>query len=144
MATATGSIPRLANRAAWLVLVGVLAWVYSAPMAMLVRRWWNEPDYQHGFLVPVFAAVLLWTRRGMMESFSPQGSWWGIAFLALSAAVRWVSAYFYFRLLDPLSVVPCVAGIVLFVAGWRALRWAGPSIVFLVFMIPAPGLVPKG
>lgn len=110
-------------------------------MALLVRVWWNDPDYVHGFLVPVFALVLLWTRREMMESITPQGSWWGLAFLALSATMRWGSAYFYFRLIDPLSLVPCLAGIVLLVAGWRALRWAGPSILFLAFMVPAPGVV---
>jgi len=135
------SIPRLANRAGWVLLIGAIAWSYSTPMALLVRVWWTDPDYVHGFLVPVFALVLLWTRREMMESFTPQGSWWGLAFLALSATMRWGSAYFYFRLIDPLSLVPCIAGIVLLVAGWRALRWAGPSILFLAFMVPAPGVV---
>jgi exosortase len=108
---------------------------------MLVLRWWNEPDYFHGFLVPVFAVVLLWSRRGMMESFAPRGNSWGFAFLALTAAMRWAAAFFSYELLDPLSLVPCLAGVVLFIGGWRALRWAGPSIVFLVFMVPAPGVV---
>lgn len=118
-----------------------MAAAYAAPMAVLVRVWWSDPDYVHGFLVPIFALLLLWIRREMLESVTPQGSWWGLAFLALSAAMRWGSAYFYFRLLDPLSLVPCIAGIVLLVAGWRALRWAAPSILFLAFMVPAPAVV---
>jgi exosortase len=139
----TAAIARLptANRGGWILFSAVLVWAYGSPMAGLAFRWWNEPDYFHGFLVPVFAVVLLWNRRQMLESFVPQGSSWGLALFALSAAMRWASAYFYFRLLDPLSLVPCLAGVALFVGGWRALRWAGPSIVFLVFMIPAPGLV---
>jgi len=137
----TTSVLRPASLVPGALMAAVLVWVYSSPIAGLVGRWWNEPDYVYGFLVPVFAVVLLWTRRGMLKSITLQGSWWGIAFFALSAAMRWVSAYFYFRLLDPLSLVPCLAGIVLFVAGWQALRWAGPSILFLVFMVPAPGFV---
>jgi exosortase len=70
-----------------------------------------------------------------------KGSWWGLAFLGLSAAMRWASAYFYFGTIDALSLVPCLAGVVLLVAGWQTLRWAGPSILFLIFMVPAPGLV---
>lgn len=137
----TFSVPRWANRIGWVLISGALVWAYSSPIRSLAARWWREPDYLHGFLVPVFALVLLWNRRRMMECFTPHGSSWGLAFLGLSAAMRWASAYFYFALLDPLSLVPCLAGLVLFVGGWRALRWAGPSIVFLVFMVPAPGVV---
>ncbi len=38
-------------------------------------------------------------------------------------------------------MIPCLAGLALFVGGWKALRWAWPSIVFLVFMIPLPGFL---
>ena len=40
--------------------------------------------------------------------------------------------------LHPLSLVPCLAGIFLTAGGWGALQWAGPSIFFLLFMIPLP------
>ncbi len=121
------------------LLAVVLAWSYAAPMAMLVGRWWNEPDYLYGFLVPVFSGWLLWHRRELLAGVTPKGSWWGLAFLAVAAAMRWASAYYFFALLDPLSVVPCLLGVVLFVGGWRVLWWAGPSVVFLGFMVPLPG-----
>ena len=139
--TTAVSRPRVGNWVGWVLVSGVLVWAYGSRMVMLVSRWWNEPDYSYGFLVPVFAVALLWSRRQMMESFVPKGSWWGLAFFALAALMRWASAYFYFELVDTVSLVPCLAGVVLFVGGWRALRWAGPSIVFLVFMVPAPGPV---
>ena len=34
--------------------------------------------------------------------------------------------------------VPCVAGIVLVVGGWPLFRWAGPAVLFLIFMFPLP------
>src|SRR5262249_435318 len=37
-----------------------------------------------------------------------------------------------------LSMLPCLAGMVLLVGGWPALRWAWPSVLFLGFMIPLP------
>ena len=138
--TALGrSLPRPAILFSVLALLGVLVWSYSSPLAMLVHRWWNEPDYLHGFLVPVFAGVLLWVRRDMIKTQTLQGSWWGLAFLGLCAAMRWTSACFFLRLIDPLSLVPCLAGLVLLIGGWRALRWAWPSLVFLVFAVPLPG-----
>jgi exosortase len=112
---------------------------YGASLTSLVERWWSDPDYLHGFLVPVVAGFLLWQRREIIAGKRLAGSWWGLVLLALSAAMRWASAYYYYELLDPASLIPCLAGLVLFVGGWRALRWAGPSIAFLVFMIPLPG-----
>jgi exosortase len=121
------------------VLIAVLAVTYGSAMAMLANRWWKDADQVHGFLVPVFAGVILWIRRDMVVDLAPRGSLWGLALLFVAGAMRWASAYFFFALLDPLSIVPLLAGIVLFAGGWRALRWAAPAIGLLVFMVPLPG-----
>jgi exosortase len=125
----------------WIFLGGAVAFSYAGCMAALVGRWLNDPDYLHGFLVPVVAGFLLWYRRSMLRDAQPKGSWWGLTLLGISAAMRWASAYYYYQLLDPASLVPALAGLVLFLGGWKALRWAAPSIAMLVFMIPLPGFV---
>jgi exosortase len=124
---------------ALVVLAGALS--YGASMRSLVGRWWGDPDYLHGFLVPVFACFLLWFRRDMLRSLTPRGSNWGLILVGVAASMKWASAYYYYELLDPASVIPCLAGLTLFVGGWRVLYWAAPSIAFLVFMIPLPGFV---
>ena len=96
-------------------------------------------DYQHGPFVPLFSLFLLWYRRDMIIPFAGRGSWWGLAFLALWAAMRWAAVYFNFESLPEYSMLPFLAGLALFVGGWQALRWAWPSIVFLIFMIRLPG-----
>ncbi len=108
-------------------------------MAGLVRRWSRESDYYYCFLVPVFSGYLLWKRREMMHFQPVRGAVWGIPLVLLAVAMRWASAYYYFALLDPLSLVPCLAGLALFLGGWKALAWSWPSTVFLVFMVPLPG-----
>ncbi len=122
------------------ILAAVLVWTCWTPMETLVHRWWNDSDYTYGFLVPIVAGVILWVRRGMLASYVPRGSLWGLPILAFAGILRWVSVYYYFALVEPLSLVPLLAGIVLFVGGWRALRWAAPAIVLLIFMVPLPGV----
>ena len=131
--------PRLATALGAVALLGVLIWTYSSPIAALVRCWWREPDYAYGFLVPVFAIVLLWIRRDMIKGQSLRGSRWGLLFFGICAAFRWGSAYFFYTLMEPFSLLPCLVGVVLLVGGWQMLRWGWPAIVFLVFMIPLPG-----
>jgi exosortase len=127
--------------AGWALLAITAVVSFWGASTHLVAQWWNDPDYLHGFLVPVFAGYLLWQRRDMLTGLSPRGSWWGLALIALAGAMRCASAYYYYELLDPAAMIPCLAGLALFVGGWKALRWAGPSIAFLAFMIPLPGFV---
>jgi len=141
---ASGEPAVLATRGTLLsagALLAVFVWTYWTPMQTLVRRWWVDDDYTYGFLVPVFAGIILWVRRGMLKPFTPRGNLWGLPVMALAGLMRWVSVYCYFALVEPLSLVPLLAGIVLFVGGWRALRWSLPAIALLTFMVPLPGVV---
>lgn len=106
---------------------------------MLAGRWANEPDYSHGFLVPAFAIVLLWLRREMVSGRALKGSWLGVGLIAVAATIRFASAYYYYELVDPVSLIPLLAGLALLIGGWTALRWSWPAIAFLIFMIPLPG-----
>jgi exosortase len=125
---------------AWGLLALVLLWTYWSTLAHLVRVWATTDDYGHGFFVPVFAAFLLWLRQGMVDPWPRRGSWWAMAFLAVWAVMRWTIFYFNYER-DADTLFPLLAGIALFLGGWRALHWAWPSIVFLEFMVPLPGRV---
>ncbi len=134
---------RVPARGVWVataVLGTVVAWAYWQPMGVLVRRWRQQPDYLHCFLVAPFAVYLLWRRRELLGEVAWQGSWWGLVLLAASAAIRFAAAYFFFPAADALSLIPGLAGIALLAGGRPLLRWAGPSIGFLVFLVPLPGL----
>jgi len=126
--------------AATFVAVVAIA-TYWTVLTALVYRWRTEPDYVHGFLVPVFSAFLLWHRRALLQSVELKGSVWGLLFLVIAALMRASSSYYYYDLLDAFSLLPCLTGLTLFAGGWNALRWAWPAILFLVFMIPLPGSV---
>ncbi len=128
-----------ATVASAVVLGGAIAWAYADVIAMLAGRWWDEEEYHHGFLVPAFSLYLLWVRREMFKPLPQGGNWWAAAAFGVAGALRWASAYWTFELLDPLSILPCMAGVALAAGGWKALRWSWPAILFLGFMVPLPG-----
>src|SRR5262245_40390153 len=125
-------VPRLP--AFWLVggagLCAVLAWAYWPTLEVMADRWSRDPRYSHGYLVPLFAAFLLWFRRDLipLEGFRP--SWSGLALLLFGVGLYLVGGRFFYVALDPLSLLPVVAGLVVFLGGWRALAWAWPSVLF--------------
>jgi exosortase len=105
----------------------------------LAERWRHDSNYSHGFLVPLFALFLLWSRRARLAAGGPlRPSWWGLAVLLPALALYAAGALLYLDWLNGLSLLPCLAGLAVVLSGWAALRWAWPAIAFLGFMVPLP------
>ncbi|MBL8793366.1 MAG: exosortase/archaeosortase family protein, partial [Planctomycetia bacterium] len=115
-----------------------LVWAYWPTLGALANTWARDPQYSHGFLVPVFAAVLLWQRRGMLQAVTFEPCWWGLPFLAFAAVLRLAAAWFFYPWFDTVSLLPCLVGVAVLCGGWPALRWSWPGIAFLLFMFPLP------
>jgi exosortase len=131
--------PVLREIARWMPLGLVFAFAYYTTLSMLWYEWSHAPDYSHCFMVPVFSAWVLWERRGMLAGEPLRGSWWGLVFFALTGVLLAGGAYMYLVYFERISLLPCAAGVALFVGGPRALKWAWPAIAYLIFMIPLPG-----
>jgi exosortase len=120
------------------VLALGLAWAYWPTLCTLEDRWSRDPQYSHGFLVPVFALVVLWRWRDRCPIHILSPCWGGLSLLLVSAALRLTAAHLYLEPLEALSLVPAVAGLVWAAFGWPMLRWAWPAVAFLGFMLPLP------
>ncbi len=132
--------------AAALVTVGILAvatlWSYWTTLGQLAERWWIDPQYSHGFLVPLFAAVILWLKKPAEVKWQPNA--WGLLLLACSVAPRWFSARMDLTHVDGACMIGALLGLTLLVGGWDVLKWAGPAILFLGFMVPLPEFLNEG
>ena len=133
-----GLLPNRAAQVAWLVLAAAFVWFYWGSLRYLTGAWYGQEDYQHGFFVPLFSLFLLWHRRGMIVDSPARGSYWGLAFFVLWAAIRWAAVYYSFGTVSEWAMVPFFMGVAVFVGGWQWLLWSWPAIVFLLFMIPLP------
>jgi exosortase len=128
---------RLAPLAPLAAVAACLAWAFWPTFVDLVGTWNTNPQYSHGFLVPLFAAFLLYVRRDKLDPAALRPSLLGAPLLALGLAVRLAGGYGFVSL-EALALIPCVAGLVLLLGGRAAWRWAWPAVLFLGFMIPLP------
>jgi len=139
-----GLEPSLHRNAFAALIVAVLIWSYFNSLWDLSERWFSEPDYSHGFIVPFFSAYLLWHRREMVSwtpVISGTAALTGFVLIAIAGAMRWIGVYQQFELLDSISLIPCLMGVLLIVGGWEWARWSWPAVLFLGFMIPLPGFL---
>ena len=122
-----------------------IAWCFWGTFGTLVSRWDADPQYSHGFLVPLIALGVLWVRRRLLRPSAESGGGgvvapnaWGLPVLAAGLGLRYYSVEIYLEWFEHLALVLCAFGVVLTAGGWKALRWAWPACAFLVFMLPLP------
>jgi exosortase len=144
-----GSPDELEGRAStWLrasagaaVLAALLGALYWGILRDLVVQWWDDPNYSHGFLVPLFSGFLVWRLRGKLAALPVRGSWMGLPLLVAGVGALLLgdiaSELFFARS----SLIVIIAGLVLFHLGGAWLRALAFPLGFLFFMIPLPGTV---
>jgi exosortase len=120
------------------VLGSCLIWVYWPGLSRLTQTWSEDPRYSYGYLVPVFALYLVWTRRGQASDLVLQPSWWGLFLLAAGLLVQMAGSYLDFPWLSAVALLPLVTGLAVLLGGRPALQVCWPAILFLGFMIPLP------
>jgi len=64
------------------VLLGAL---YANVLPELVADWWEDANYSHGFLVPLFSAYLVWQRRDVIRATECRPSWWGLGVILIGS-----------------------------------------------------------
>src|SRR5947209_8346820 len=78
----------------------VVVWAYWTTLTDIAERWATDPQYSHGFLVPLFAGYLLWTRRRALAPGDIWPRWWGVGVVLAGAGLRLAAHFFYQPWLD--------------------------------------------
>ncbi|MFN6129398.1 MAG: exosortase/archaeosortase family protein [Planctomycetota bacterium] len=130
------------DRSSWLTALGVVVLstlaMYGQTVWELEYLWRTEADYSHGYLVPILSLALLYSRRETFPGIDKRFHWSGVGLLLFAVVLRTCGRLFFAEFLEGWSIVPWLAGCVALLAGWRAVWWAMPALVFLVFMVPLP------
>ena len=124
-----------------LVLSVLVVGIYHNILFRLGAHWYTDPDYSHGFLVPLLALYFLWERRRQLLTLPVTPNIAGIGLLGfglLMLVLGSVGAELY---LQRTSVIVVIAGLVLLLLGSASLRMLAFPIAFLLFMVPLPAIV---
>src|SRR5467141_3815570 len=124
-----------------LVIVGLVAALCGPLLTQMVVQWWQDPDYSHGFVVPLFVGYVVYQRRHELRQVPLEPSNLGYPVM-LGAIVLFLAGTLGAELfVSRSSLLFLFAGMILFFAGWKLLRALAFALVFLVLMIPLPALI---
>jgi exosortase len=128
-----------------LLLVG---WLYWGTVQDLIEVWDNDPNYSHGFVVPLFA-LLLGAIAYMRDGIFPVGGtvtrasaiWGGIEIAAgflLHIFALFLGGSKLGLFIDVAALIFILRGVVLALGGPVANATYGFPLLFLIFMAPIP------
>ena len=124
-----------------LLLAGLVVALYGPVLKLLVLDWWQDPNYGHGFFVPLFVGYILWQERSRWRAVSRQPSNWGLLAILGAIGLLMVGSLGADLFTSRFSLLVLLGGIVLFLAGWETLRAVSFPLGFLFFMIPLPTII---
>jgi exosortase len=123
------------------ILATLLLWLYGLTLTRLVAQWWHDPNFSHGFFVPLFSGFVIWQERSRLARLTPRPSWWGLLFLASGLGVLIIGQLGAELFLSRISLLIVLAGLIVFFLGWSLFRAVLFPWAFLLLMIPLPAIV---
>ncbi|OQY21953.1 MAG: exosortase [Desulfobacteraceae bacterium 4572_35.2] len=129
------------NRWYLLGLIPLLVLTYWSIVSGMVSDWNNDPNYSHGFLVPLISGYMICQKWPELKSLAVQPN--NSGFLAVIGSLVLLilgfagTEYFTMRV----SLVFLLASIVILWFGWVVFRALLFPLAFLLFMVPLPYIV---
>ena len=123
------------------VLGGLLLWLYLPTLDHLVLQWWRDPNFSHGFFVPLFSGFVIWQERAQLRRIPLCPAWSGIWIVILGLCLLMLGQLGAEIFLARISLLFVLAGLTILFCGWMLFRAILFPLAFLVMMIPLPAIV---
>lgn len=101
----------------------------------------HDSFYSHGWLIPFASAWLIWQRRVQWEACPRAASYRGLALLAPSLLIHLVATRLDLHFASGFAMLGAIWGLVWTCWGWRMLWTLRFPMLFLLFMVPLPGVL---
>jgi len=121
--------------------LGLIGWLYAPILLRLAQQWWHDPNFSHGFLVPLFSVYVFWQNRARLQSLPRAGSSSGLLIVAVALVVLVVGELGAELFLSRVSLLLLLAGLIVFFLGWTQFRAVLFPWAFLFLMLPVPAIV---
>jgi exosortase len=123
-----------------IAIIGLLIYgLFNKEIGGIVNQWLTDPGWSHGFLIPLFSLYFLTQSKQEILNTPAKPSYMGL--LMLVAVILFYifntigARYGYFK---QISAVGVLGAVVLFLGGWRLLKYTWLPIAYLIFAIPLP------
>jgi exosortase B len=124
----------------WLPVIAGLLILYVPTFYDLARTLWQKDDYAHGPIILAIIAWLIWDRRQVLLAAPTRTAPASGLFLLVTGLLFYVVGRSQgITIFEVGSLAPALAGVLLAMRGWPALRTCWFTILFIAYLVPLPG-----
>lgn len=121
------------------IIAALFYFFYKAEIDNIVQRWIADTSWSHGFLIPLFSLYFLQQSKNEILNLTPKPNYLGLFFLICGILFYPLNEIqIGFGYLSPLSMIATLGAIVLFLGGWKLVRYSWLPVVYLIFAVPLP------
>jgi exosortase len=123
-----------------LIIGGLVCYLFRIEIRQVVGQWLTDSSWSHGFLIPLFSLYFVNQKREQILNLQTRPNYLGLLLLLLAIAFYVAnrfspSGYEYFC---RASIIATIGAIVLFLGGWRLIKYTWLPIAYLIFAVPLP------
>ena len=126
-----------------MIILALLLWLlYRNQLYRIVYAWINDPNWSHGFLIPLFSLYFLHQRREKLlrlHRSTHWTDWFGLGIIVLSI-VGCLASIYPLRMGYPqmLALLGTLFGVIWLCCGWRTALITWLPTLYLFFALPLP------
>jgi exosortase B len=126
----------------WLIALAGFAAMFLPVYWWAANSIWQSDDQAHGAIILLVVGWLFWEKkRAILDASARPAAATGWTAFVLGLLVYVVGRALGISILELAAQVPVVIGILLILGGWPAVRAAWFPLIYIVFMIPLPGIL---
>ena len=120
------------------VIGAVLLYMYWPVFCWMIEQWENNPNYTHGYIVPLACGYLIFKKREILKKIPAKASMAGIRLFGVGMLLYLLGNRIEFVQISLFSFLVVVFGLVLFYQGRERFREFIFPLGYFIFAIPMP------
>ncbi|MCE5340184.1 MAG: exosortase/archaeosortase family protein [Planctomycetaceae bacterium] len=121
------------------IIAVAVYFLFKTQIYSIVQRWINDSSWSHGFIIPLFSLYFINQKKKEILTTEFRPNYLGLVCLVMCLAAYPMFLFVYrFGYFMNLMIVPTIGAIVLFLGGWKLVKYTWLPITYLFFAIPLP------
>jgi len=127
-----------------MLIIGILfCYLFRDEIQTIIHRWLTDSSWSHGFLIPMFSLYFINQHKEeilrSVQNNELKPNYTGLFFLICGVLFYPFNiVQLQYGYLRPIGMIVTLGAIVLFLGGWRLVKYTWLPIVFLMFAVPLP------
>jgi len=121
------------------IIATLFYFLFRVDIINIVQKWINDSSWSHGFLIPFFSLYFINQKKPEILNLEYKPNYLGLFFLICGILFYPINiVHLQYGYLRPIGMIATLGAIVLFLGGWRLVKYTWLPIAYLVFAVPLP------